>query len=722
MNKLYTRLLTLVLLAAFFCTSNTAKAQGWPAQYGGVMLQGFYWDSFADTQWSRLTDQADELSKYFSLVWIPQSGNCDGKSMGYNPKYYWDQNSTFGSEAQLRTLISTLKAKGTGTIADVVINHRANKSNWVDFPAETYNGVTYEMVSTDIVSDDDGGKAAAEAKKLGVSLSQNKDSGEGWDGMRDLDHASANVQKIIKAYEKYLLEDLGYTGFRYDVAKGFAAKYFGIYNDAAKPQFSVGEVWDSNQTIKNWINGTKVNNVIQSAAFDFQFRYQVRDAINGNNWSKIAGSNSLVYGDGYKRYAVTFIENHDTESRSNGEVQDPIRKDTLAANAFMLVMPGTPCVFLKHWQKYKKEIKLMIEVRRMMGIHNESNYSVFGAAAQCTSIQVEGTNGNLIVVVGANAKGYTRGGYKELMSGYKYKYLVQESFDTSGWQAIVDRVNAETEDPVAPSLPDCAKVQEGTYAYFEAPTSWSATINVWAWHNDATHSNVYDGASWPGVSADVTLVGKNNGNPVYLWKYSGTNAAPDMIIFNDGASQTADMTFVNGGYYNSTDGYVATVTDKKPGRPDCIVPLDGIYSYFEKPNEWLDDVHVWAWHNDATHSNMYDGANWPGVNTDVKKVGTGNGKSIYLWKYTGTKAQPDMIIFNDGNGGSQTADLPYVNAAFYKADGTYELVASGIQPVIFDSTPADNRIFSINGQYMGTSTSSLKPGLYIQNGKKIVKK
>ena len=28
-------------------------AQGWPADYGGVMLQGFYWDSFSDTRWSK---------------------------------------------------------------------------------------------------------------------------------------------------------------------------------------------------------------------------------------------------------------------------------------------------------------------------------------------------------------------------------------------------------------------------------------------------------------------------------------------------------------------------------------------------------------------------------------------------------------------------------------------------------------------------------------------
>lgn len=561
MKKIFTLISLYTILFPLF-TSNEAHAQGWPSNYHGVMLQGFYWDSYSDTQWTLFEQQADELAHYFSLVWVPQSGNCDGQSMGYNPKYYFDQNSSFGTEAQLRSMISTFKQKGLGTIADVVINHRANKSNWVDFPRETYKDVTYEMVSTDIVSDDDKGACKQWADKNGYKLSPNNDSGEGWDGMRDLDHASENVQKIVKAYEDFLLNDLGYTGFRYDVAKGFAAKYFGMYNSTCGVQYSVGEVWDSNQTIKNWINGTTVDGQKQSAAFDFQFRYQVRDAINQNNWAKVAEKNNLISDDTYKRYSVTFLENHDTESRSNGEVQDPLRKDTLAANAYLLAMPGTPCVFLKHWMKYKKEIKLMIEARRMVGIHNQSKFSVYGQSATATSFCVTGDNGDLIVVVGSKAADYTRGGWKTLTEGYHYKYLVPESFDISGWQAIVDRVNAETPEPESPTLPECATVQDGTYAYFEKPSSWNSDIAVWAWGNKG---NAYGSSEpWPGPSSkkDITKVGNaSNGNAVYLWKYSGS-VVFENIIFNEGKNggkQTADLTFVNGGYYNM-DGLVAKVT------------------------------------------------------------------------------------------------------------------------------------------------------------------
>lgn len=156
MKKLY-----LALLFAFLIQA-TASAQGWPANYGGVMLQGFYWDSFDDSQWTNLEKKSTDISRYFSLVWIPQSGNCGGTSMGYNPLYYYDQNSSFGNEAELRSMIAAFKKNGTGVIADVVINHRGTTPTWVDFPKETnpLDGKTYQMLSTDIVKNDDGGETA----------------------------------------------------------------------------------------------------------------------------------------------------------------------------------------------------------------------------------------------------------------------------------------------------------------------------------------------------------------------------------------------------------------------------------------------------------------------------------------------------------------------------------------------------------------------------------
>ena len=422
-----------------------AAAQGWPAQYKGVMLQGFYWDSYDDSSWSNLTKQADELSKYFSLVWIPQSAWCGGLSMGYNDLYWFSHyDSSFGTEAQLRTMINTFNQKGIGTIADVVINHRGTLKGWFDFPTETYHGKTYTMTAADVCANDDDGKAAAQAQKEGVSLSSHNDTGEGWDGMRDLDHYSTNVQNTVKDYLHMLLEDLKYAGFRYDMVKGYTGNFTGMYNADAKPTYSVGEYFDGNkQSVINWINSTKVDGVVQSAAFDFPLRYSIRDAANNGNWQKLAGG-GVATSPANKRYAVTFIENHDTEQRSSDNQQDPIRKDTLAANAFLLAMPGTPCVFYKHWIDCKQDLKNMIMLRNLVGINNQSSSTRKESTAARYALATAGTKGVLWAVVGSTASSYAApSGYALAAEGYHWRYFIEKTQEVA-WPSLASGVYYNT--------------------------------------------------------------------------------------------------------------------------------------------------------------------------------------------------------------------------------------------------------------------------------------
>lgn len=431
MKKIY---LTLIALL----TSINMFAQGWPANYSGVMLQGFSWDAYDYSQWTVLEKQADDMKGFIDLVWLPQSGKCIEATqvMGYKPYYYFNQNSSFGTEAELRSLIAKFKANGIGAIADVVVNHR-NTDGWFTFPTETYNGVTYKMQPTDICKNDDGGATAKQATKKGVSLSNNNDEGQDWDGCRDLDHKSENVQKIIKAYLKFLKEDMGYTGFRYDMVKGFSGTHVADYNDATGVEFSVGEYWDGNPSIINWINKTNK----KSAAFDFQFRYNVRDAVNGaadgkvasfSDWSKLNSTNNLMHDANYRQYAVTFVENHDMQYRSASEPLDPLRKDTLAANAYMLAMPGTPCIFQPHWRAYKQELKSMIEARKLAGITNMSNYTNKMAQTSCFANETTGNKAKLIVVVGNNTKAYTPSAdYAQILEGYHYRYYLSKSAETA---------------------------------------------------------------------------------------------------------------------------------------------------------------------------------------------------------------------------------------------------------------------------------------------------
>ncbi len=594
MKKLYTTLPLLFLPLLMM-------AQGWPSQYKGVMLQGFYWDSYDATKWTKLQDQAKELGQYFDLVWLPQSANCGGQSMGYDDLYWFsDYNSSFGSEAELRSLIKAFKDNGIGTIADVVINHRKNKSNWVDFPKESYNGVTYELTSTDICSDDDGGATKQWADQNGYSLSPNKDTGEGWSGMRDLDHKSENVQTSVKAYLKMLLEDLGYTGFRYDMVKGYSGSYTKLYNDYAQPTYSVGECWDGTNTIRNWIDATEKT----SAAFDFQFRYTVRNAINRNDWTQLGKQNegnwplvSSSYQNGeYRRWAVTFVENHDTERRSNA-AQDPIVRDTLAANAYLLAMPGTPCVFLTHWMACKKDIKMMINARKAAGIHNESSYANHTNSTGYYGVRVTGDKAQLLAVVGNNVANFIPNEqWQPIIKGYHYAYYLNRQAETAwidlpsgqydGAQtatltAVSQQEGAKMVYTTDGSTPTAQSAQATTGTTVNIPVGttvlkvalltgstvgevvtreytvtafephditayvntdevgWTS-VNFWTWGGDGTHSPA--NSSWPGdkVSATVQIDGRN-----WYVKTYRMNSADDCVNFvfstNSGSPQTVDV-------------------------------------------------------------------------------------------------------------------------------------------------------------------------------------
>ena len=682
MKRIYTSLL-------FLAVTLITMAQGWPNDYKGVMLQGFYWDSFEDTQWTTLTKQSADLSYSFDLIWIPQSGNCGSTSMGYDDLWWFnDYNSSFGNEKQLRTMIKAFKLFGVGTIADVVINHRKNASNWVDFPKETYNGVTYEMVSTDIVANDDGGATKKWATENGYSLSSNNDSGEGWDGMRDLDHKSENVQTIVKAYLDFLLNDLGYAGFRYDMVKGYGAEYTKMYNQSAKPEFSVGECWDSSSTIKKWIDGTDK----ESAAFDFQFRYTIRNAINNGDWSKLAqkneGSWPLVSNDfengSYRQWAVTFVENHDTEKRSNA-AQDPIKKDTLAANAYLLAMPGTPCVFLKHWQAYKPEIKAMIEARKLAEIGNTSTYTNIESQKKYYANTVDD---KLLVVVGdeqqvtPDATQWTK-----ILSGYHYAYYLANTLET----AWADKGSGEFSEPFDVTLTAVSADPDAKLYY--------GLISV--------------------DTGDVLEEGKVE---------SGTKIridAKEEVVLSVCLSLSSGLT----GAINRVFTY--TEPEAEPVIPDfCQMNEGEVCAFFEAPEAWTNTIHCWAWSDNP--SDNFTGGSWPGV--ACEELGTApNGNKVWKWTWDGKKqnnssaTQPQMIIFNN-NGQPQQDDQVFKNGGYYIRKGLQGVVTPTAIRDIQTTKEGVVKVYSLDGRLLRTvkdsheATSGLPKGIYIINNRKFVLK
>ena len=652
----------LLPLLLFLGIYNNVYAQGWPANYGGVMLQGFYWNSYDDTKWTNLKSQVNDFADNFSLVWLPQSGKCleTSQTMGYMPYYYFNQNSSFGTEAELRDLIKTFKSKGIGMVADVVINHH-NTSGWFSFPAEVYKGVTYQLKSTDIVANDDKGKTAKEATKQGISLSKNNDEGEDWSGCRDLDHKSQNVQTIIKAYLKYLKDDLGYTGFRYDMVKGFSGSHVADYNKSVGVEYSVGEYWDSNARIQSWINATLKN----SAAFDFQFRYNVRDAINSNNWAALKSTNNLMNDKNWRQYAVTFVENHDMEYRSSSEQQDPIRRDTLAANAYLLAMPGTPCVFFTHWLEYKDEIGAMISARKAAGITNMSDYEVKVSTSAYYAVNV---NKTLYAAVGRLDKMENPGAdWQKVLSGYHYAYFLNKSLET----AFVDKASGIRDNSFKVKLIAVSKDASAKLVYTTDGTAPTAKSKQVASGDEIT------------ISSDCVLkVGLLVGGSV------------KGII---------------------TRNY--TIQHVEEGSDAFEIPTPGYTynAYFVAPATWKNEVKCWAW----TKTANYTGGTWPGVK--CYKIGKNGKQYIYQWCYYGTLTTPPASIIFNNNGSAQTDDFTFVNGAYYDIKGK----TTGISTPQTIKPAVSSNIYSLDGRIVRRNASSLdglSKGIYVYQGKKVVVK
>ncbi|MBR0295848.1 MAG: hypothetical protein IJQ95_00440 [Paludibacteraceae bacterium] len=397
-----------------------------PSQCTDVMLQAFYWNSHSDgtygtSQWPVLLNAASEISQYFQLVWLPPS--CDANDdMGYIPKQYSNQNSKMGMRAGLKNLISTLHSGGTRVLADVVINHAGNKSSWNDFMDQDFG--TYGKFSPQsswITSTDE---AASNGYQVGPNADDGQESNRNYKDARDWDHTNSQVQAMCKAYLKFLKGEIGYDGYRFDYSVGYHVSHTNDYVSAAKPYISVMEYWVTNAgTLKTRIDQASKNTM----TFDFAQRDAAfQNGITKNNYSNLVKPG--MRGQDYQKYAVTFVDNHDTFKRPDiggdcgnktdgSSIND--KELIMQCNAYILSMPGIPCVFWPHWYKYKSDIKAMIEARRSAGIHSESAVSETNGNGYYEAT-VTGKYGKVILYLGSSASKSAPSGYKQAVKGSKY--------------------------------------------------------------------------------------------------------------------------------------------------------------------------------------------------------------------------------------------------------------------------------------------------------------
>ena len=427
-----------LLLCGLLALPLSLPAQA-PAESEDVMLQGFYWDSQQQTGWTQLEAQAADIARSFTLVWLPPSaspeggGEVGGTNVGYHPRQWNNQNSCWGTADALKSLIATLHAHGVKAVADIVINHRAGDTDWGNFTADDFGTYgSYQLTAAHICSTDEMNTDASAGDWRGKATGA-ADTGENWGGARDLDHTSAYVQDDCKAYLAWLKGEMGYDGWRYDFVKGFGGEYVGLYNRASSPYLSVGEYWDgSYDRVAAWIEATGR----ESMAFDFPMKYAaLNEGLARSDYSKMAWQEDgatwrpagMIHHHNYNRYAVTFVDNHDTyrdDSRFTGYVEQ--------AYAFILSSPGVPCVFWPHWQgSSRKAIEQMVAVRRAAGLHSESDVEVTVRDKYYESL-AKGHRGNVVTRIGFAAPRDVPEGYYLAAAGSNWWMYLSDNVSSTG--------------------------------------------------------------------------------------------------------------------------------------------------------------------------------------------------------------------------------------------------------------------------------------------------
>ena len=607
---------------------NPGQGSSVPSACPDVMLQAFYYDSYQDgalgdvvlsgttklgnTKWATLLNQSSEIGSYFDLVWLPPSGKSEGGT-GYHQTQYSNQNSAWGTQNELLEFISRMHAADTKVVADIVINHAGCKSSWCDFYTQYFGEYgTFEPDASWIAQSDEVNYNSEAGDCKGRATGPEDGGYNGQDNYasaRDWAHAKPEVQEMMKAYLKWMKNVIGFDGWRYDYAQGFKGKYIDMYNTAADNYFSVVEFWNGDiNNIKSYLNDVNWNTL----AFDFGTKYSAIQGIADGNYQRCMGSGLL--GAGLSKFAVTFVDNHDTYfgcqgGRNNndeiggcGKSMEDYNKDrVLGANAFILSMPGVPCVFYPHWAKYKDAIGKMVLARKAAGVHSESQVSD-EAGNGYYKATITGKHGSVRLLLGPNS------GFATTPQGYTLAY------------------------------------KGGNFAMYY--TSTQAEVPVLS----ITPSTIYKTETYEVEMSAIAL----SGTPSIYYTLDGSDpkTSETKEEYTSAFSISGTVTVKAYATLNGVDSEVqeATYTYQEPQKTPLTVK-------FLPPTTW-EQVYLYSW----------GGANlgpWPGMEWTTKD------SEGWLYQVFSSDVQEVNIIFSNG-AGEQSNDILLDQDACYEWDGTQE--------------------------------------------------
>jgi alpha-amylase len=364
------------------------------AATNGVIFQSFHWYTANDGNfWNTLGDRARELAQSgFTAIWLPPAykGSSDG-DVGYGVYDLYDlgefpQRGTtrtkYGKKDEYLRAIANLHQQGLEVYADVVLNHRLNGDrteqpqatpypdsdrihpkgslqqiesythfnfpgrqgrysdfewHWWHFDAVDYNNYQPQDRSTVYL---------LEGKSFDDYVALEKGNFAYLMGC-DIDYQNPDVRSEIVRWGKWYLDTTKVDGFRLDAIKHISAWFFPEWLDAmeqhaGKQLFTVGEYWhNSTQDLQWYIDAVGS----RMSVFDIRLHYNFSTASKAGNSYNLANIFDGTLVQSNPLYAVTFVENHDSQPLQALESVVEAWFKPLAYALILLREGGYPCVF-----------------------------------------------------------------------------------------------------------------------------------------------------------------------------------------------------------------------------------------------------------------------------------------------------------------------------------------------------------------------------------------